>query len=81
MGTLVGRVAQTMRITHVVVRAMQKANNRPDRRNLCPCRLLNRKMVQWQTAAPRNRTRKTAVIGTSSWTVGTPPNSKAGLGA
>lgn len=73
IGMCVGRVAHTMRMTHVVIRAMQKPNIMPDMMNLWPRLLFIWKMVIWATAPQMKRNKKTAEMGTSVETVGTPP--------
>jgi hypothetical protein len=57
----------------VTVRAMQKPNIKPDMMNLWPRLRLIWKMVICPAAASMNKNRKTADMGTSTPTVGTPP--------
>lgn len=70
----VGLVAQTILITHVVIRAIQKPNSTPEIINLCPRFLFTWKMVMCATAPRMKSTRKTARIGTSTLTVGMRPD-------
>lgn len=76
----VGRVAQTMRMTIVVIRAMEKPKLNPDMRNLWPFLLLSCNIVMCPTAEPMKRRRKMADMGTSTRTVGTPPVKAPGGG-
>lgn len=69
----VGLVAHTILKTQLVIRAMQKPKSMPDMRNLCPRLLLTWRIVMLETAPVMKRTKKTAVIGTSTPIVGTPP--------
>lgn len=72
--TFVGCVAQAMRKAMVATRDMQKPPIMPEMMNLWPrlFRLIWR-MVKWQMAPVRKRKIKTALIGTSTETVGRPP--------
>ena len=73
-----GLKAQTILIVVVTVRTIQKSKNRSDRMNLWP-RLEFKLYIVMCVAAPiRKRTKKTAVIGTSSFTVGMPPKMASG---
>ena len=62
-----------MRMIQVTMRAMQKPNIMADMMNLWPLRLLSWKIVMWAIAPQMKRKRKTAVMGTSTEMVGTPP--------
>lgn len=63
-----------MRIAQAIIRAIQNPNKRPDMMNLCFFFRFSCRIVICVTAPPRNKARKTTVMGTSVPTVGTPPS-------
>lgn len=66
-------VDHASRRTQAVMRAMQKPKRAPEALNLCPRRLFFWKMVICVAAAAMKRKRKTAVMGSSTLVLGTPP--------
>lgn len=72
--TFISRYAQTMRMMHVSVLAMQKPKIKFVMKNLWPCRLFVCIMIILATAALTNRARNTAVMGTSRDDEGVNPN-------
>lgn len=70
---LVGCVAHTILIIQVIFLTMQKSNTASDKWNLCPLFPFSSWIVKCVAAPAMNIAKKTAVIGTSIPTVGTPP--------
>jgi hypothetical protein len=70
---LVGCVAHTILIIQVIFLTIQKSNTASDKWNLCPLFPFSSWIVKWVAAPAMNIAKKTAVIGTSIPTVGTPP--------
>jgi hypothetical protein len=70
---LVGCVAHTSLIIQVIFLTIQKSNTASDKWNLCPLFPFSSWIVKWVAAPAMNIAKKTAVIGTSIPTVGTPP--------
>lgn len=60
-------------MVHVVVRAMQKANNIAEIMNFWPRLMLTWKMVRCAAAPTRKRAKNVEVIGPSKVFVGVPP--------
>lgn len=69
----VGFVAQTIRMMQVITLDKLKPSIMADIINLCPRFRFNWDIVMWAAAPSQKRNMKTAVIGTSSLTVGKPP--------
>lgn len=74
MPVLVGRVAQTMRMTREAMRAMQKPKRRAEKRNLWERRRLSWKIVMWVVAARMKRRRREEEMGMSRGGVGVRPS-------
>ena len=70
---LLGCVDHTIRIIQVIFLTIQKSNTASDKWNLCPLFPFSSWIVKCVAAPMMNIRKKTAVIGTSTPTVGTPP--------